>query len=120
MRIPAKFQLLGRTITVKDDARLQQDRGWCGSADYVLDQISMLPRSDFYQASEAKIEQTFCHELAHQLLYYAGAAVNHDLKSDGYIHKNEEFVDLLGSLIHQAFSTMEYDDQPKLSGDSKA
>ena len=108
MKIPTSFQLMGRTITVKDDARLQQDRGWCGSADYELDEIHILPKSDSYQASDGKIQQTFCHELAHHLLYHSGGAINYDLKSGGYIHKNEEFVDLLGSLIQQAFSTMEY------------
>jgi predicted SprT family Zn-dependent metalloprotease len=107
MKIPKSFKLLGAEITVADNPSLLRDRNWNGCADYDTHRIEMVPRCDFYKASNARYEQTFCHELAHFLTYYAGAAINHDL-SGKYLHQNEEFVDLLGSLIHQAFSTMEY------------
>ena len=114
MRIPVSFQLMGRTITVKANNRLQQDRNWSGSANYEIDEIHIAPRSDSYQVSDGKLQQIFCHELAHFLLYHSGGAVNHDLKNGGYIHNNEEFVDLLGSLIHQAFSTMVYSEKGEI------
>jgi predicted SprT family Zn-dependent metalloprotease len=110
LKIPKSFNLLGRTIQVVDDPKLMQERSWVGSANYELDVISLQPNSESYQVSEAKLQQTFCHELAHFLLYYAGAAINHEMKSGEYIHKNEEFVDLLGSLIQQALSSMEYEE----------
>lgn len=109
MEIPKRFKLLGRIIEVNENARLMQDRNWTGAADYAKDVIEILPINDTYQASRAKIEQTFCHELCHHLLYHAGGSINYDLKSGDYIHKNEEFVDLLGSLLHQALTTMEYE-----------
>ena len=91
---------------------LVQDRNWTGSADYEVDKINLLPASSFYAMSEAKAQQTFCHEFAHFLLYHAGGAINYNMKDETYIHKNEEFVDLLGSLLQQALSTMEYEEQP--------
>jgi predicted SprT family Zn-dependent metalloprotease len=109
MRIPKRFKLLGRTIEVVDNPQLLQDRTWSGAADYNRDEIQLLPRSDAYVASKGKIEQTFCHELSHFLTYHSGCAVNHQLKDGGYIHQNEEFVDLLGSLIHQFLTTAEYE-----------
>jgi predicted SprT family Zn-dependent metalloprotease len=105
MKIPAKFQLMGRSITVCEDKTLNQEHNWDGAADYCRDIISLLPVNEIIVHSRAKREQTFCHELAHFLLYFSGAAVNHDLKSGGYIHNNEEFVDLLGSLLHQALES---------------
>jgi predicted SprT family Zn-dependent metalloprotease len=100
---------MGRTVEIVYRTDLLQDRDWTGAANYSEDKIELLPISDIYKMSPAKAEQTFCHELAHFLLYHAGGAINHDLKSNTYIHKNEEFVDLLGSLLHQALKTMEYE-----------
>ena len=90
MQIPSSFKLLGRTIVVKEDAQLMQDRDWCGSADYQKDVITLLPKSAHYNASNAKLEQTFCHELVHAILFTMGKT-NHD----------EEFTDAFGSLLHQ-------------------
>ena len=98
---------MGRTIEVVERADLIQERNWTGAACYELDKIELLPSSEFYKLSPAKQEQTFCHELAHWLLYSAGGAINYNMKDNEYIHKNEEFVDLLGSLLHQFFNTVE-------------
>jgi len=108
VKIPKRFKLMGRTVEVVEDPRLMQDHTWVGSAGYSEDKIRLQPRSEVYAASDSKLEQTFCHEFAHFLTYHAGGTINHMLKDGGYIHHNEEFVDLLGSLIHQALSTMEY------------
>jgi predicted SprT family Zn-dependent metalloprotease len=109
MRIPKRFKLMGRTIEVVERHDLLQERDWTGAACYSKNQIELLPHSDIYQMADTAREQTFCHEFAHWLMYLSGGAVNYDLKSGGYIHKNEEFIDLLGGLIQQALSTMEYD-----------
>ena len=108
MNIPVRFSLLGRTINVIDRADLIQDRDWVGAADYNKDLIELLPASPLFVSSQAKKEQTFCHEFAHHLLYHAGGAINWNMKDGQHVYKNEEFVDLLGSLIQQALSTMEY------------
>lgn len=109
MQIPKRFKLLGRTIEVVDNPRLFQERNWNGAACYEEGKIELQPICEVNRMSACKAEQVFCHEFAHFLLYFAGAAVNHDLKGGGYIHNNEEFVDLLGSCIHQALTTMEYE-----------
>lgn len=108
MNIPRRFKLMGRTIEVVERADLLQERDWTGAACYSQNKIELLPDSDLYvQHPDAKA-QTFCHELAHWLLYCAGGAINYNMKDGAYIHKNEEFVDLLGSLLQQVLSTMEY------------
>jgi len=109
MKIPSRFKLLGATIEVVDNPRLVAEENWAGAAKYRDHRIELVPISDAYVVPQAKLEQTFCHEMAHFLCYHAGGAINHELKN--YLHKNEEFVDLLGCLLHQALSTMEYDDR---------
>jgi len=109
MQIPKRFKILGRTIETVERADLIQDRDWIGAADYNKDLIEILPLNPMFVASPGKREQTYCHELAHHLLYYSGAAINWNMKDGGYVHKNEEFVDLLGSLIHQFLTTMEHE-----------
>ena len=107
MQIPKRFKLLGHTIEVIENRKMLNERGWTGAAYYDECRLELLPTSDFKLVPESKAQQTFCHELSHFLSYYAGAAVNHKLGGD-YLHQNEEFVDLLGSLLHQALTTMEY------------
>lgn len=116
LRIPTRFKLLGHTIEVVERHDLLQERDWSGAADYQKCKIELLPSTVTYTQAQSKIEQCFCHELSHFLLYFAGGAVNHDLKSGGYIHKNEELVDMLGHLLHQALTTMEYEDGVALEG----
>lgn len=103
MIIPEQFQLLGRTITVEYDNKLSFEHDWCGAACYNEDKIKILPASEMYPVTRGKIEATFCHELAHFLLYYSGDAINGKL--EGYIHKDENFVELLGNILHQFFNT---------------
>jgi len=106
MKIPKRFKLMGASIEVVENPRLMQDRHWAGCCDYENHKIEILPISEIYAASQTKLEQTFCHELTHFLLHASGGCVNAELKD--YIHTNEEFVELLGCLIHQVFDTMEY------------
>jgi len=68
---------------------LRQERNWSGSADFDCDEIHLAQRDESYKISDAKHEQIFCHELVHHLLYHAGAAINHELKEDEYIHLKE-------------------------------
>ena len=94
---------------VIENPRLMQERDWVGAADYSTDKIELLPRSEVYAVSDAKLEQTFCHELTHFLIYHSGGAASALDKPGVYLHQDEEFIDLLASLIHQVFSTMEYE-----------
>lgn len=107
MKIPKRFKLFGATVDVVDNPKLQWERGWSGSASYDKHKIELVPISDSFEVSRASYEQTFCHELSHFLCYYAGGVINS--KIGGYLHQDEEFVDLLGVLLHQAITTMEYE-----------
>lgn len=109
MRIPKRFKLLGHTIEVVENPELLNERNWSGAADYEKCRIELVPASSYYPVASSKAESVFCHELAHFLLYYAGAGINHFL--DGkYAHQQDEFVDLLGNLIHQVLTTAEYEE----------
>lgn len=101
MRIPKRFKLLGHTITVSVEDGLEHKHACYGEARYVINQISLQkPHPGF---AESQAEKTFCHELTHMLLYYAGTR-----GKDGYLHEDEDVVELLASLMHQALSTAEY------------
>lgn len=103
MKIPKRFKLLGSTITVIDNPKLLISHNWAGCTDYNNHTIEMVPTSEAFDVCNTKIQQTFCHELMHFLLYYGGGVV------DGNLHQNEDLVELLGCLLHQALTTMEYD-----------
>ncbi len=49
---------------------------------------------------DIKLEGTFCHELVHIMLYFAG---EHELRN------NEKFVDVFSGLLHQALTTAVYE-----------
>lgn len=108
MKIPKRFKLMGHTIEVINNNRLPYDRNWNGAACYEECKIELADISEQHPITKSKLQQIFCHELSHFLLYYSGAAINHELNGK-YVHQNEEFVDLLGSLIHQVLTTMEYE-----------
>lgn len=106
MRIPSRFQLLGQTITVVvDPACFTEKDGVYGYASYRTNQIHLRPSTETHPLNQEQLEQTFYHELIHFILYHAGAAYSG--KCD-YMHQDEGFVDLCGSLLHQAISTMEF------------
>ena len=106
MKIPNSFQLLGQRITVVVDPSCftEKDSAY-GYASYRTNQIQLRPSTETHPLNQEQLEQTFCHELMHFILYHAGAAYSgkHD-----YMHQDEGFVDLCGSLLHQAITTMEY------------
>lgn len=106
MQIPKRFRLLGQVIDVEISDTVLDERNCHGEAHYrtgkiMLENIKLNPGR-----KSSHIEATFCHEMVHFLAYHAGAAVNHELKEP--LHRNEEFVDLFGQLLHQALITMEY------------
>lgn len=109
MKIPKRFKLMGATIEVKEDPTLMFDRNWHGSADFSRGEISLQPINAAFPVSATTREQTFLHELVHHIAFHAGAAVNHELKQN--LHKNEDFTDLFSALLHQALTTMEYEEE---------
>jgi hypothetical protein len=108
LKIPTSFKLLGKTITVVYDQSLDYRRGWCGSAQYRTDRILIQSSLDSHPRTAADIEQTFCHELVHYIFHEAGYMYS----SDKALNDQEGLVEMCGSLLHQALTTMEYEDTP--------
>jgi predicted SprT family Zn-dependent metalloprotease len=107
MRVPKRFRLMGQIIDVVYRPDQFRDSGWEGVASYQTNQIVLQPSSDAVPLKPEALEQTFLHEMVHFILYHSGAAYTG--KRD-YMHQDEGFVDLTASLLHQALTTMEYDD----------
>jgi len=110
MRIPNKFQLLGQTISVSyQPDKFSESESAYGFASYRRNEIQLRPSTEVNPLSEEQIAQTFWHELTHFVMFFAGAA--YSAKTD-YMHQDEGFVDLVGSLYHQATSTFEFNPRP--------
>lgn len=85
--IPSKFTLAGTNWTVRQVEGISE-LGLCNPETHTIS----LRNGMTTQA----LEQTFCHELVHALMFTAGH-INHD----------EVFVDCMGSLLHQWLKTKE-------------
>lgn len=108
MKIPSRFKLLGQTINVRYNPTLVQERDWTGLASYRRNAIEIMPHSEANRKNPDQIEHTFVHEMIHHILYYAGAALQET--DHNKMHTDEGFVDVLAGLLHQALTTMEYDE----------
>ena len=104
MKIPKRFKLFGQTIEVKFDPDLLDQHDWQGAASYRRGEIRLLPYSECTPRKQEQIEATFCHELTHFLLYAANIKID-----DKWLHQDEVVTELIGSLLHQALTTMEYE-----------
>lgn len=99
--------LFGRTIEVVFSENHFVERPEAsGFASYRNGEIQINPNPAVYGKPDQR-EETFCHELVHFLTFHAGSSLRE--KDHAMMHTDEEFVDLLGNLLHQALSTMEYD-----------
>ena len=90
-RVPSSFKLLGHSIRVKENPAPINDDVY-GVALYPKNEIHLFTG----ELSDSVAHHTFCHELVHFLLHYAGRA---DLAED------ENLVDLLGGLLAQYEAT---------------
>jgi hypothetical protein len=97
--IPKRFMLHGQVIEVKHDATLGAFQGNRGECRYGYNEIKLQPKVEGDPQPIGKIEHAFFHELYH-------LALEHAERED--LSKNEEHVNLVASLLHQAFSTAEY------------
>lgn len=103
MDIPKSFQLHGQTIDVVYDKQLTNGTDARGMSRFRENRIQLQPSTDSVPTPATMQEQTFCHELIHYLLFHAESKLNED----------EKFVNLMGNLLHQALSTMEYPSKSK-------
>lgn len=102
MQIPKRFKLLGHTIEVMEEPGRYYERNAYGACSYEGKWIKLVPPSDSHPVTPSSMEHTFLHELIHMCLYHT---------EQSKLNENEDFVDLMAGLLHQALSTMEYDDE---------
>jgi len=94
MKIPKKFNLIDEEISVKYDNTLLHESNAYGLANFIKKEISLyddIPGGEY---------QVFLHEVIHLILdkiYYKELA------------RDEQFVDLLSSSLHQMLITSEGD-----------
>lgn len=108
MKIPRRFKLLGQTIEVvfSFDERFVERDSAIGFASFRYNKMFIKPSSEAHPLTQEQIDQAFFHELLHFIFYYTGASYSG--KCD-YMHQDEGFIELSSALLHQAFSTMEYE-----------
>jgi predicted SprT family Zn-dependent metalloprotease len=100
MRIPIRFKLLGHTINVEYDKRMDFNEGATGMAHYRTKKIRLQPHSEEHPVLQSDLEQIFIHELLHHCF---STIEEHKLCKD------EILVNRLAGVLHQAITTMEYD-----------
>lgn len=103
MRIPKKFKLHGKTITVEFDPALQHNESVHGWAKYRENKIVLQPPTDSAPITREALEHNFMHELVHHVLYSIG-----EDSFDPPLHSREFLVDRISALLHQALITAEY------------
>lgn len=101
MRIPKSFKMHGHKIEVVHDPQLLHKNDNRGEASYRESKIRLQPCTGDNPIPDSHIEESFCHELIHLLFHHAGYSKD---RSD------ESKVWRLGLLLHQALSTMEYEE----------
>lgn len=94
MKVPTKFNLLYKTITVDFSDTLLDREDCMGVAHYMLNKIQLQSGM-----SKDDTEVTFIHELIHYVLQVMG---------EKELNNNEKFVELFGFLLYQALSSAEY------------
>ena len=103
MEIPESFKLFGSKISVRYDQReFINNTESMGYASYRTNSIVLNPV--LLNDNKEIAEQTFLHEVVHFILYHAGSA---HTKKDDHMHRDEDFVDLVASLLHQVLTTQE-------------
>ena len=99
MKIPKRFKVHGHTYTVKSSELLNDNTDAVGSLNYRKHEIILQKNNDGFQRPNSEIEHAFLHELTHLIL---DQMCEHEMKKD------EKFVEVFSSLLHQAITTMEY------------
>lgn len=101
IKIPKEFQLFGRTIKIEYDDRRCDDKNAYGLSEYGNQKIILSKFEGIDEIPKVKIEQTFLHELLHQIL---------DTLCERDLSRNEQFVNNVSCLLHQALKTAKYHD----------
>jgi len=106
VKIPKRFKQYGQTIeVVRKLSSPTENPDRIAFASYRLNQIEMRPLDDCYPMPGGKEGHAFCHELVHMLFYHASVK-----DGDKWLHQDEDVVDRVAGLLHQALTTMEYEE----------
>jgi len=99
--IPRCFQLFGQVIKVKEVPDLSNQTGRMGQADLYNNQIMLQANTEGMSVNASQMQRIFFHELMHMCF---------ELLHKYELSEDEQLVDNLASLLHQAFVTAEYED----------
>jgi hypothetical protein len=91
--IPKKFCLMGHTITVK----VVPEKEWADDETVGFWNSQNLTISVLGGLDDQRTQQIFCHELVHAILH---------CMAENDLNDNEKFVDVFGSLLHQAWGSI--------------
>lgn len=100
--IPSQFALMGHTISVTWQADLIDRENDVGQARYRENVICLQANTPGVTRPQSQLEQTFFHELLHFIFEILG---EEDLRT------NEQLIDQMSGLLHQAFVTADYAEQ---------
>lgn len=98
-KIPKKVMLMSREINVVYDKNLRIKNGFIGESNYTTGKITLQDRQLNDNFNKKEVEITYLHELIHYIFYSLN---EHEL------NKNEQLVDNLAQLLHQAITKSEY------------
>ena len=101
MQIPRTFQLFGQTITVQFITSLIEDEDSVGLSLYRKNLIQIQGPAINFTRPSTHIESTFFHELMHYIFY---------MLDEDEMRKNEQLVDNIARLLHQALTTACYEE----------
>ncbi len=103
MKIPKSFKQFGQTITVEYSPEVLYNEDVTGWAKYRQNKIVLQSPTNSTPITEEMLEQNFCHELMHFILYGAGEDC-----FNPPLHKREYLVDRMAGLLHQFLTTTEH------------
>lgn len=104
MKIPKSFKLMGKIYTVEDMPNLIYSDAASGMAYHRSRRIGLQTSSIEYPIPDEDREQSFLHELTHHILH---------VMKETKLNDNEKFVDMFAGFLHQALTTMEYDEEER-------
>ena len=105
-QIPKRFQLYGHTITVDLVTKLRATHDITGCAIFRENRIEVQPSVEGVERPRSQVESTFFHELVHWIFYLSNGS--DEIKPE--LHEREGLVDRCASLLHQAITTMEFEE----------
>lgn len=99
MNIPKSFELFGQTITTEFVDDLVEKHDAYGLSVFKKNIIQLQAANVGVIRLVTQIEQTFCHELTHNIYSAMG---------ETELCNNEKHIELFSQLLHQALTTQKY------------